>query len=64
MKALISAQSARFELAHDLVRLSKALQGICETLPTTPLSPSDLNDFAVGHRYDLLFQHAAPDRSE
>jgi hypothetical protein len=64
MKALISARSAQFELTHDLTRLVKALQGLSESLPTTPLSLSDLNDFAVGYRYDLLFQHATPTRAD
>jgi HEPN domain-containing protein len=47
IKALISARLVRFELTHDLVRLSTALHGLGETLPVTPLSPSELNDFAV-----------------
>ena len=42
----------------------KALAGLGETLPTTPLPLSDLNDFAVDYRYDLLFQHAIPDRAD
>ncbi len=64
IKALISTLSAQFELTHDLMRLAKALEGLGETLPPTPLSLSDLNDFAVNYRYDLLFQHAIPDRAD
>jgi HEPN domain-containing protein len=64
MKALISARLAQFELTHDLTRLMRALQGLSETLPTTPLALSDLNDFAVEYRYDILFQHAIPTRAD
>ena len=64
MKALISARSAPFELTHNLLRLATALQNLGEVLPVTPVSLSDLNDFAVGDRYDLLFQHATPSVTE
>ena len=64
MKALISARSAPFELTHNLLRLATALQNLGEVLPVTPVSLSDLNDFAVEYRYDLLFQHASPDMTE
>jgi HEPN domain-containing protein len=64
MKSLISARLAQFELTHDLTRLVKALQGLAESLPTTALPLSDLNDFAVDYRYDLLFQHAIPSRDD
>jgi len=64
LKALISARFTQFELTHDLIRLVKALNGLGETLPATPLQLSDLNDFAVDYRYDLLFQHAAPSKAE
>jgi hypothetical protein len=60
MKALISSRSAEFELTHNLSRLATALQNLGEVLPATPVSLSDLNDFAVEYRYDLLFQHTAP----
>ena len=30
----------------------------------TPLLLSDLNDFAVDYRYDLLFEHAVPSRAD
>jgi antitoxin component of RelBE/YafQ-DinJ toxin-antitoxin module len=60
LKALISARSVPFELRHNLARLAKVLQDLGETLPATPIAISDLNDFAVEYRYDLLFQHAAP----
>jgi len=64
MKALISARSAQFELTHNLLRLATALQNLGEVLPATPISLSDLNDFAVEYRYDLLFQHATPSGTE
>lgn len=64
MKALISARSSQFEMTHDLHRLEQALKGLGETLPSAPIRFSDLNDFAVEYRYDLLFQHANPDKAE
>jgi hypothetical protein len=64
MKALISARLTPFELTHDLIRLATALTGLGEVLPATPIPLSDLNDFAVDYRYDLLFQHATPNPSE
>ncbi len=64
IKALISARLAQFELTHDLARLVRALQGLGEFLPATPLRLSDLNDFAVDYRYDLLFQHSIPSRAD
>jgi hypothetical protein len=64
LKALISAHSAPFELTHNLLRLATALQNLGEVLPLTPISLSDLNDFAVEYRYDLLFQHATPNLAE
>jgi len=60
LKALISARSAPFELTHNLVRLATAAQKLGESLPITPVTLSDLNDFAVEYRYDMLFQHATP----
>jgi HEPN domain-containing protein len=63
IKALLSAQGVPFELTHNLGRLGIALQATGENLPTTPLSLSELNDFAVLYRYDLLFQFAVPDRA-
>jgi HEPN domain-containing protein len=64
MKALISARSVKFELTHDLMRLSTALKGLGEALPGTPIPLSDLNDFAIDYRYDLLFQHAVLSASD
>jgi hypothetical protein len=64
IKALFSARQAQFELTHDLTRLLKVLQGLGESLPATPSRLSDLNDFAVDYRYDLLFQHAIPSRAD
>jgi HEPN domain-containing protein len=63
IKALLSAHAVPFELTHNLGRLEIALQAAGENLPTTPLSLSELNDFAVLYRYDLLFQFAVPDRA-
>lgn len=33
-------------------------------MPTTPLELSELNDFAVVYRYDLLFQLVAPEKND
>jgi hypothetical protein len=63
IKALLSALSLPFELTHNLGRLQTALEAAGESLPATPLSLSELNDFAVVYRYELLFQVAAPDRA-
>lgn len=63
LKALISARSVPFELTHNLARLAKVLHDLGEALPATPIAISDLNDFAVEYRYDLLFQHAAPSQA-
>ncbi len=64
LKALISARLAPFELTHNLLRLAKAAQDLGEALPSTPVPLSDLNDFAVEYRYELLFQHMAPSAAE
>lgn len=64
MKALISGHSVSFELTHNLLRLATALQNLGETLPATPIALSELNEFAVDYRYDLLHQHATPTASE
>jgi len=64
IKALLSARSVPFELTHNLGRLQTALAAAGETLPATPLPLSELNDFAVVYRYDLLFQFAAPERAD
>jgi hypothetical protein len=64
LKALISARSVAFELTHNLLRLEKALRDLGESLPQTPVPLSDLNDFAVEYRYELLFQHTSPDVAE
>jgi hypothetical protein len=61
IKALLSSLSVPFELTHQLDRLQTALRAAGETLPATPLPLSELNDFAVVYRYDLLFQFASPD---
>jgi len=64
MKALLAARSLPFELTHNLTRLETALRAAGETLPATPIALSDLNDFAVVYRYDLLFQFSAPDQAD
>jgi hypothetical protein len=63
IKALLSELSVPFELTHNLGRLQTALEAAGERLPATPVSLSELNDFAVAYRYDLLFRFAAPDRA-
>jgi hypothetical protein len=64
MKALLSALSVPFEFTHNLGRLETALQAARESMPATPVPLSDLNDFAVVYRYDLLFQFPAPDAAD
>lgn len=64
VKAVLSALSVPFELTHNLDRLQTALEAAGESLPATPLPLSELNDFAVVYRYDLLFQLAVPDKAE
>jgi hypothetical protein len=64
IKALLSQLSVSFELTHNLGRLQTALEAAGERLPATPLLLSELNDFAVAYRYELLFQFAAPDRAQ
>lgn len=64
MKALLAALSIPFELTHNLGRLEMALKAAGESLPETPIPLSDLTDFAVIYRYDLLFQFAMPDKSD
>jgi hypothetical protein len=64
IKALLAAQSVPFELTHNLDRLQTALLAAGETLPATPVPLTELNDFAVAYRYDLLFQFASLDTSE
>ena len=59
-KALISSHGVLFEKTHDLLRLVKALADLGEVPPVTLVSLSELNDFAVEYRYDLLFQHESP----
>ncbi len=59
LKALLSALHVPLELTHNLERLVTAIETAGERLPSTPLSPEQLNDFAVVYRYDLLFQIAS-----
>lgn len=60
MKALLSQLNVPFEFTHNLGRIQATLTSAGESLPATPISLDDLNDFAVVYRYDLLFQFAAP----
>jgi hypothetical protein len=53
-----------FELTHNLGRLAVALEAAGERLPWTPVALSDLNDFAVVYRYDLLFQISCPSHQD
>ena len=64
MKALLAQLAVPFELTHNLERLETLLKANHESIPTTPLALTDLTDFAVVYRYDLLFQTSAPDRTE
>jgi HEPN domain len=64
LKALLSELKVPFELTHDLARLQKLVKGSGESLPMTPMSLGDLNDFSVFYRYDLLFQFAVPEKED
>jgi hypothetical protein len=64
IKALLSELEIPFELTHDLARLQKLLNAAGESLPLTPMQLSDLNDFSVFYRYDLLFQYAVPEKED
>ena len=64
IKALLSQLNVPYERTHDLGRLNALLVASGESLPTTPLTLSELNDFAVIYRYDLLVQSICPDRIE
>jgi len=64
MKALLSQLGVPYELTHALGRLQALLKANGEVLPSTTLELSDLNDFAVNYRYDLLFQVTPPDRND
>jgi len=64
IKALLSQLNVSYERTHDLGRLNTLLLAAGERLPTTPLALSELNDFAVAYRYDLLFQAAGPAKAD
>ena len=64
MKALLATLNVPFELTHNLERLRVALEATGEKLPPSSVQLSQLNDYAVVYRYDLLFQIASPDRNE
>jgi hypothetical protein len=44
--------------------LATLLHDCGENLPATPLLFSQLNDFAVVYRYDVLLQAATPDKAD
>lgn len=64
MKALLSRLAVEFELTHNLERLETLLKASHEPLPPTPIALSELTDFAVVYRYELMFQVRPPDRAE
>lgn len=64
IKALLSKLSVEFELTHNLERLEILLKANHEALPATPIALTDLTDFAVVYRYDLLYQVRPPDRAD
>jgi hypothetical protein len=46
------------------LRLAKVLNDLGKTLPATPITLTDLTDFAVEYRYDLLYHHLAPSHAD
>ena len=60
IKALLSQLNIPYERTHDLGRLQSLVAAAGESLPATPVLLSELNDYAVAYRYDLLFQVAVP----
>jgi HEPN domain-containing protein len=62
LKALLSQLNIPYERTHELGRLHLLLLAAGEQLPVTPLSLSDLTDYAVVYRYDLLYQSDAFDK--
>lgn len=64
MKALLSELSVPYQRTHGLGKLHALLMAAGEMLPPTPLALSELEDFAVVYRYDLLFQFAPPEKAD
>jgi hypothetical protein len=64
LKALLCQRSVKYKRAHDLDYLVTLLQGCGESLPATPLSLGQLNDFAVIYRYDAFLQSAVLDKAD
>ena len=63
LKALLCQRSVKYKRTHDLEYLVTLLEDNGEKLPATPVPLSELNDFAVVYRYDMLLQAAKPDMS-
>jgi HEPN domain-containing protein len=63
-KALLSQLQVPYERTHELDRLHLLLLAAGEKLPQIPLSLSDLTDYAVVYRYDLLYQKNAFDTAD
>jgi HEPN domain-containing protein len=63
IKALLSELSVPYQRTHNLAKLDALLHAAGEALPATPLGLSELEDFAVVYRYDLLFQSSGPDKA-
>jgi hypothetical protein len=61
LKALLAQLDIPFDRTHRLERLVTVLLASGETLPETTLPLSELNDFAVFYRYDLIFEYAVPE---
>ena len=61
LKALLAQLEIPFERTHRLERLVTVLLASGEVLPETALPLSELNDFAVFYRYDLIFEYAVPE---
>ena len=64
LKALLMQLLIRYERSHDLEKLCRLLKEGGETLPSTPLSFSNLTNFAVEYRYDFLPDTIVVDRLE
>jgi HEPN domain-containing protein len=61
LKALLAQLDIPVDRTHRLERLVTVLLASGETLPETTLPLSELNDFAVFYRYDLIFEYAVPE---
>jgi hypothetical protein len=61
LKALLAQLDIPYERTLRLERLVTVLLASGEVLPETTLPLSELNDFAVFYRYDLIFEYAVPE---